>query len=160
MLSQLGLLPADHPIRRKHLRRLMGIGFKKLQDNQRIQADMFTQRLATVTVDQGISPNDFAQEVLRMLKREIPRIKLPPRQPPDSPLTPNSDPPSDSSTPRQQPPSTPPSSPPHSNDGGQQTVIRPEPQEVSTQELKESELTSQQQHPHPVSSTVPSRLTA
>ncbi|KAL3453054.1 hypothetical protein BJX65DRAFT_302951 [Aspergillus insuetus] len=144
----------------KHLRGLMDIGFKKLQDNQRVQAEMLSQGLATGTLNQHISPNDLAQEVLRMLKREIPRIKLPPRQPPDSPLTPNSDLPSDSLTPRQQPPSTPPSSPPHSNDGGQQAVIRPEPQEVPTKELKESERTPQRQHLHPVSSTLPSRLTA
>jgi hypothetical protein len=133
----------------------MDIGFKKLQDDQRVQSEMINQGLATVTANQHLSPNDFAQEVLRMLKKEIPRIKLPPRQPPDSPLTPDSDPSSGSSALHLKPPSTPPSSPSHSNVAGWGPMIPLEPQELSGQALKEPDRTSQRQNPHPVSSTAP-----
>ena len=105
----------------------MDIGFKKLQDEQRVQSEMLNQGLATGTVNQHLSPNDFAEGVLRMLKKEIPKIEPPPRQPPDSPLIPDSNPSSGSSAPHQKAPSTPPSSP---------------------------HRTSQRQNPHPVSSTV------
>jgi hypothetical protein len=134
----------------------MDIGFKKLQDDQRVQSEMINQGLATVNANQHLSPNDFAQEVLRMLKKEIPRIKLPPRQHPDSPLTPDSDPSSGSSAPHQKPPSTPPSSPSHSNVAGRGPMTPVEPQELSGQGLKEPDRTSQRQNPHPVSSTAPS----
>ncbi|GLA46079.1 hypothetical protein AnigIFM63604_008866 [Aspergillus niger] len=139
----------------KHLRRSMDIGFKKLQDDQRVQSEMLNHGLATVTVNHHLSPNDFAQEVLRMLKKEIPRTRLPPRQPPDSPLTPDSDPSSGSSAPHQKPPSTPPSSPPHSNAAGRGPMIPLEPKELSRQGLKEPDRTSQRQNPHPVNSTAP-----
>jgi hypothetical protein len=134
----------------------MDIGFRKLQDDQRLQSEMLNQGLATVTVNQHLSPNDFAQEVLRMLKKEIPRIKLPPRQPLDNPLTPDSDPSSGFSAPHQKGPSTPPSSPPHSNAAGRGPMIPLEPQELSGQALKEPDRTSQRQNPHPVSAPPPS----
>ncbi|KAL3473080.1 hypothetical protein BJX99DRAFT_261759 [Aspergillus californicus] len=139
----------------KHLRRSMDIGFKRLQDDQRVHSEMLNQRLATVTVNQHLSPNDLAQEVLRMLRKEIPRIKLPPRQPPDSPLTPDSDPSSGSSAPHQKAPSTPPSSPPHSNAAGRGPMIPLEPQELTRQALEEPDRTSQRQNPHPPLPTSP-----
>ncbi|KAG2414715.1 hypothetical protein HFD88_003907 [Aspergillus terreus] len=128
----------------KHLRRSMDIGFKKLQDDQRLQLEMLNQRSATVTVNQHVSPNDFAQEVLRILKKEIPKIELPPRQPPDSPLTPDSDPSSGSSATHQEALSTPPSSPPHPSAAGRGPMIPLEPQGLTMQALKE-------QNPHPSS---------
>ncbi|KAL3456046.1 hypothetical protein BJX64DRAFT_281649 [Aspergillus heterothallicus] len=139
----------------QHLQRSMEIGFRKLQDDQRVQSEMLNQGSATVTVNQHISPKDFAQEVLRMLQKEIPRIKLPPRQPPDGPSTPDSDPSSSSSAPHQKNPSTPPSSPPHSNNAGQGPMMPVWPQKVSRKALKEPDETSQQQNPHAVSSAAP-----
>lgn len=134
----------------------MDIGLKKLQDDQRVQLEMLNQGSATVTVNQHVSPDDFAQEVLRTLKKEIPRIKLPPRQPPDTPLTPDSYLSSGSSALHQKAPSTPPSSPPHPNAAGRRPLTPLGPQELSMQALKEQDRTSQRLNPHRVRSTTPS----
>ncbi|KAL4876695.1 hypothetical protein BJY04DRAFT_222871 [Aspergillus karnatakaensis] len=98
-----------------NLRKSLDIGLKKLQDDQRAQVHIVKQRHASARDD--ISPSKFAQEVLRIVKKDIPKLYRQP--PPDSPPTTGSAPSSNPSPSGPQPPSTPPSTPPRVFAGAQ-----------------------------------------
>ncbi|KAL4865517.1 hypothetical protein BDV12DRAFT_211022 [Aspergillus spectabilis] len=95
----------------KHLIKSFDIGLKKLQHNQRALEE--TLRRKTALTSDDMVPNQFAQEVLSILEREMRQLHH--NKHPDNPSTPDSGPPSSSSAPGQRVPSTPPSSPPPSS---------------------------------------------
>ncbi|KAL4941943.1 hypothetical protein BDV06DRAFT_235728 [Aspergillus oleicola] len=113
----------------QHLRKSMDIGFKKLQDDKWAQKEILKQR--PMMAKQDTSPFHFAQEVLRVLNEEIPKLHQ--TQPRDSPSTPDSRPSSSSLVLYVKVPSTPPSSPPRPSAGGLESVVPSQLQEVSTQ---------------------------
>ncbi|KAL4923230.1 uncharacterized protein BDV17DRAFT_297208 [Aspergillus undulatus] len=131
----------------KHLSKSMDIGFKKLQDDKRAQEELLKQR--SMTAEQDASPVYFAQEILRVLKKEIPKLHQ--NQPRDSPSTPDSGPSSSSPAFYQQVPSTPPSSPPRPSAGDLESVVPSQLQEVSTQGPEAQEQQQQQPQNHPLS---------
>ncbi|KAL4982326.1 hypothetical protein BDW68DRAFT_192235 [Aspergillus falconensis] len=137
----------------QHLRKSMGIELKKLQDNRRVQEETFKQR--SVTAKQDDSPIRFAQEILRIVEKEIPKLNH--KQSPDSPSTPDSGPSSSSSAPRERAPSTAPSSPPRPNARGQESVVPSQIQEVAVQDPEGPCEVCQQQHRshhHPLSASL------
>ncbi|KAF9892655.1 hypothetical protein FE257_001057 [Aspergillus nanangensis] len=79
----------------KLLTKSMSIGFKTLEDHQRAQARILER--GSATRNQDVSPNQFSQEVLRLLKREIPKLK--PHHTPGNRATPDPGPPSRSRVP-------------------------------------------------------------
>ncbi|KAL4749329.1 hypothetical protein BDW72DRAFT_214135 [Aspergillus terricola var. indicus] len=93
------------------------IGLMRLQEDKRVQEEMLKQR--SVTAKQNDSADYFAQEVIRILKREIPKLHR--NQPPGRPWTPDFGPSSSSSAPRQQVPRTPPPLLSRPDDGGHET---------------------------------------
>jgi hypothetical protein len=121
------LLSADHPTGRKRLTKSMGIELKKLHDNKQAQEE--TLKHTSAIVKQGASPNDFAQEILRILEREIPKLNR--NQPPDFPSTSGFGPSSSSTARRHRDSSMKSSSPPRPNAGGQETGLPSQLEEVS-----------------------------
>ncbi|KAL4735034.1 hypothetical protein BDV11DRAFT_208838 [Aspergillus similis] len=81
------------------------IGLMKLQEDKRAQEEMLKQKSATAKQD--VSAVYFAQKIIRILEREIPKLHR--NQPSDSPSTPDPGPSSSASAPRRQTPRTPPS---------------------------------------------------
>ncbi|KAL4762230.1 uncharacterized protein BDW70DRAFT_167053 [Aspergillus foveolatus] len=84
---------------------LTEIGLKKLQEDEKTQKEIRKKRSATAKQDDLAA--DFAQQIIQILKEEIPKLYR--DQPLDSPSTPVPRPPSSSSAPPQNEPHTPPS---------------------------------------------------
>ncbi|KAL4769161.1 hypothetical protein BDW60DRAFT_219070 [Aspergillus nidulans var. acristatus] len=85
--------------------KLTEIGLKKLQEDEEAQKEILKKRSATAKQD--VSAVDFAREIIRIVKEEIPKLHR--DQPANSPSTPVPGPPSRSSALRQHALRTPPS---------------------------------------------------
>jgi hypothetical protein len=105
------------------MRKILDIEFNKLQHAQH-----------RMSPDQVLNPNVFAQEVLQILEKEIPRLQM--NNPPDSPPTSHSGPSTTSSVLDQPSPITPPSTSSHHSGGNKAFVVEPQSEEIQISRRK------------------------
>lgn len=98
---------------------MLGIEFNKLQQAQRVQKKLLMQQ--QISPSQHLEAKEFAQKIMQILEKEIPRLKN--HQPAESQSTSESRSPPTSPISNESSPITTPSPSPPSNSGSQTSVI-------------------------------------
>lgn len=99
---------------------MLGIEFKKLQQAQQVQKKLLMQE--KISLSQHFEAKEFAQKIMQILEKEIPRLEN--RQPARSLSTPDSRSPSTSPIANEPSPTTNPSPSPLRNSGSHTSVIK------------------------------------
>ncbi|KAE8364628.1 hypothetical protein BDV27DRAFT_157675 [Aspergillus caelatus] len=157
ILVQIHILTQIHPdalsneilAHTKWLEKMLSIETDKLRRAQRSQEKLLTQHMVAPRHDAKL--DDFAQAILRLLEKEIPRLFM--NKPPGSPPTSDSRSPPSSPNAYQRSPITPPSSPPCPNGGIRGSAVRLQPKEMLSPSLEGPRRSVRQTRDPPLSTT-------
>ncbi|KAE8418404.1 hypothetical protein BDV36DRAFT_295244 [Aspergillus pseudocaelatus] len=157
ILVQIHILTRIHPdapsnailAHTKWLEKMLSIEIDKLRRAQRSQEKLLTQHMVAPRHDAEL--DDFAQDILRLLEKEIPRLFM--NKPPGSPPTSDSRSPPSSPNAYQRSPITPPSSPPCPNGGNRGSAVRLQPKEMLSPSLEGPRRSVRQTRDPPLSTT-------